>query len=76
MIIEAILDILITLVLAICDFIADQLGAPFSGQFKIPRPLYFMSTVVLSSMTASYVVAFVWFIWVQVWGKPGSSGGS
>lgn len=66
MILEAILGFFIDLVLWVVSSILNIVGAPLSGTFAIPKPLFVIAEIAFTSLTAIYPAMFIWFLWRQV----------
>lgn len=66
MIIEAILGFFIDIITGIIGTIINFAGAPVSGTFSIPKPLFMIAEIAVTAFTAIYPVMAVWFLWRQV----------
>lgn len=66
MITEAIIGFFIDIIMSIIATVINIAGAPLSGTFSIPGPLFDIASIALFAFTAIYPVMAIWFIWRQI----------
>lgn len=66
MITEAILGFFIDVITTVIASVINFAGAPVSGTFSIPKPLFMIVEIAVTAFTAIYPVMAVWFLWRQV----------
>ena len=69
MITEAILGVLVDLVVFLVAAVMNFVGAPVSGTFGIPAPLFIVVELSIAGFLAIYPAVLLWFAWRQIWGK-------